>query len=588
MRTRTPVQLTFGRNFSDSAPVEFSAFDRWEMSSTHSEASIAAAVAAFQQGDLDRARRLAEEQLATGERAPLLHHLLGLIDCRLGRFESGIASLKRAVAEDPRNIPYRIILARALIDGGRPNDALTVAIPPSGMTAAEIDLWRVRAEAAFRAGDRATEAEAWRAISAASPNDATAWTGLARGLFTLFRFAEAEEAYRKALALKPALILRHELGLMFEQSNQLEKLGALLDAALADGIPEERLADLWALRALRAGDIGEALRLGEMIEAKADPFRLFGLKAKIADAASRPDDAFAAASAMKRSVDNRDEWRDRGRAYRDELRSREQAMTAWPLELPRLPEADRPSPVFLVGFPRSGTTLADTFLRGHPDVRVIEEVPLLERSARSIGGIARLPGASFEQLIAARDEYLAGLDAHSEGFAGLVVDKMPLNMLSLPLIAAFFPDARIIFAQRHPCDCVLSCFMQGFVLTNAMASFLNLTDSADLYDAAMRVFVLARERVDLEMHTLVYEELVSDPAAVLRPLTNFLGLDWHEQLLDHQATAAKRRAIRTPSYDTVVQPLSKHPIGRWRRYEKQLEPVLPVLLPWAERLGYGD
>ena len=84
------------------------------MSGTHNEASTGAAVAAFQRGELDRARSLAEEQLAKGDQAPLLHHLIGLIDCRLGRFDSGIESLKRAVEGDPRNIAYRIILARAL------------------------------------------------------------------------------------------------------------------------------------------------------------------------------------------------------------------------------------------------------------------------------------------------------------------------------------------------------------------------------------------------------------------------------------------------------------------------------------------
>jgi hypothetical protein len=87
---------------------------------------------------------------------------------------------------------------------------------------------------------------------------------------------------------------------------------------------------------------------------------------------------------------------------------------------------------------------------------------------------------------------------------------------------------------------------------------------------------------------LVYEGLVADPNRALRPLIDFLGLEWRPELLDHRATAKARGAIITPSYDQVIQPLSKAPSGRWRRYERQLEPVLPVLLPWAERLGYAD
>src|SRR6478672_10066122 len=124
----------------------------------HNQALIAAAVAAFQQGDLGRARRLAEEQLA------LLHHLIGLVDCRLGRFDSGIERLRLAVGKDPCNLSYRTALARALIDGGCAAEALAIAEPPAGTSAVEIELWQARAEAAFYAGDRATEAEAWRAV----------------------------------------------------------------------------------------------------------------------------------------------------------------------------------------------------------------------------------------------------------------------------------------------------------------------------------------------------------------------------------------------------------------------------------------
>ncbi len=139
-------------------------------------------------------------------------------------------------------------------------------------------------------------------------------------------------------------------------------------------------------------------------------------------------------------------------------------MAAWPDRLPGLPVPSRPSPAFLVGFPRSGTTLTETFLRGHPDVRVIDEEPILGRAALGLGGISKPPTATPEQLTAARESYFAELDEQiGPGFAGLVVDKMPLHMASLPLIATLFPDARIIFAQRHPCDCVLSGFMQAFV-----------------------------------------------------------------------------------------------------------------------------
>ena len=98
----------------------------------------------------------------------------------------------------------------------------------------------------------------------------------------------------------------------------------------------------------------------------------------------------------------------------------------------------------------------------------------------------------------------------------------------------------------------------------------------------------AREALPSQVYTSVYETLVADPEAALRPLLEFLGLEWHDELLDHRSTAAKRGAIITASYDQVIEPISTRPRGRWRRYETQLAPVLPVLLPWAERLGYED
>ncbi|MBV8909026.1 MAG: sulfotransferase [Sphingomonas sp.] len=552
-------------------------------------AATTAAIAAFQRGDLSHARRLAEDELAKSEQMPLLHHLLGLIDCRLGRFDNGIARLKRATAADPGNIAYRIALLRALIDAGRAAEALELSTPPAGGSAAELDLWQVRAEAAFHAGDRAEETKAWQKICEARPNDLLAWTSLARSHFAQLHLREAETAYRRAKSIAPMPAVLHGLGLTLERSNQIEELGILLDEALADGVGKTHLVDLSALKAWRSGEYEEAACIAESIDVRSDPFRLNGLKAKIADAAGRPTDAFACAIAMNVSVRDLGAWRARGKAFRSELRSREQAVASWTSKPLRLPKSERRSPAFLVGFPRSGTTLADTFLMGHSDVRVLEELSLLEAVAQTLGGIANLAAASAEELAAARCEYFKSADLHvAPDFNGLIVDKMPLNMINIPLIASLFPDAPIIFAQRHPCDCVLSAFMQPFMLNPAMANFLDLVDSADLYDAAMQLFSRGRDVAEVTAHTLVYEKLVTDPEAQLRPLIDYLGLSWEANLLDHRLAAARRGPIETPSYDGLSQPLSEHPIGRWRRYEVQLAPVLPVLLPWAERLGYRN
>jgi hypothetical protein len=380
-----------------------------------------------------------------------------------------------------------------------------------------------------------------------------------------------------------------ELGLLLDRSNQVDGLRQLLAAAEEAGIAPEALGYLHASLALREGRAEEARRLLLHDRGRIDDLRWYRLMAKIADALGHSDEAFAAAQKMNRAVLDYDEWRRRGASYRAHIRMTARVITRqWASHI-RHPHTDDEAltPAFLVGFPRSGTTLLDTFLMGHPQTCVIEEGRMLEKAT---GGISDTPDARWppDLIRRARKAYFEELCSHVDpSFPGLVVDKHPLNMLRLAVIYALFPNAKVIFAQRHPCDVVLSGYMQGFALNPAMASFLDLADAADFYDAAMTIWTRSRDAVPQAIHSVLYERLTVEPDAELRPTLQFLGLDWCDELLDHQATAKRRGSIITASYDQVVQPLSRVPNGRWRRYRKQLEPVLSILLPWAERLGYA-
>jgi hypothetical protein len=293
---------------------------------------------------------------------------------------------------------------------------------------------------------------------------------------------------------------------------------------------------------------------------------------------------------MNRATPGYDEWRRRAAHFRSQIRSTARIVTPeWASRIHTVsPEDGVPDPVFVVGFPRSGTTLLDTFLMGHPHTCVIEEGRMLELATEVVSESSDVDWPP-EIVARARKAYVDELSRHvPPDSTGLVVDKHPMNMLRLAVLHAIFPNAKVLFAQRHPCDCVLSGFMQSFQLNHAMASFLDVADAADLYDASMTMWTRSRDAIPHAIHPVVYERLTADPGAELRPALQFLGLDWRDELLDHQATAKSRGLITTASYDQVVQPLSRTPSGRWRRYRKQLEPVLPVLLPWAERLGYGS
>jgi hypothetical protein len=363
----------------------------------------------------------------------------------------------------------------------------------------------------------------------------------------------------------------------------------LLDQAAAAGVPDAELTHLLVLRAFREKRFEDAYALiHEGADSGDDPLGWERIKAKIADRLGKPEEAFAAADAMNRATPDFESWRQRGAEHRRRMRVLAKSLSEIPT-LPQLGPPERRTPAFLVGFPRSGTTLLDTFLMGHPDTKVLEEVHLLGAAERQIGKVAELAQVPRRSLEQAREAYFAEQDLHVDpAFTGLVVDKLPLNLVGAPFIEAMFPRAPIIFAKRHPCDAVLSGFMQAFRMNDAMASFLTIEDAADLYDAVISGWRAILERFRLNVHTVTYERLVRDPEAELRPLVGFLGLPWNDAMLAHTKTAKERGTILTPSYDQVTEPLTSSSVGRWRRYEEQLRPVLPVLLPWAEWLGYED
>lgn len=643
------------------------------------QSTFAEALAAFQQGQLDLARDVAERGLDDEPGSANLRHLIGLIECRAGNLEKGIEWLGRACESQPGNAAFRVMLARALVDSGRVAEALEAAPPPPGTTAPELALWHVRAEAADALQDWPAAAEAWGRLCAALGGDWRAWSNYANALGALDRWSEASEALRRAADLKPAelplrralatalaragryqesadelgrwveaspddigtrimfarlladlgregesreqldkaarlagapvfgedvplllslatnageetldLAVLRELAQLLERTNRADALEALLDSAEARGIERDQIGYPAAAAALRKGKAEEARRMLLAQPPETDPIRWHWLMGRIADALGDTDAAFAEATAMNRSEAGFDGWRARGLRHLEFVRRLGDAVTPeWASGLKTLAPDERGTPAFLVGFPRSGTTLLDTFLMGHARTEVLEEVPLIDAVQRTLGDIFALPRRTEVELDQARDAYFAELRHHVDpAFSGIVVDKLPLNMLAAPFLYSLFPDAKFIFAQRHPCDAVLSGFMQGFALNDSMACFLDIETAAQYFDAAMRLWTRSKKAMPLDVHTLVYEELIADPERALRPLIDFLGLEWRGELLDHRATAKARTGIGTPSYNQVTQALSRAPSGRWKRYEKQLAPVLPVLLPWAERLGY--
>jgi hypothetical protein len=246
--------------------------------------------------------------------------------------------------------------------------------------------------------------------------------------------------------------------------------------------------------------------------------------------------------------------------------------------------------VFLVGFPRSGTTLLEVVLDGHPGVVSLEEHELLGagvlRYMREPLDFGALTRASETDLAAVRAAYWDGVQRAGVDPAGKVfIDKHPLNTLKLPLIARLFPRAKILFALRDPRDVVLSCFRRRFKMNPAMYELLTLAGAAAFYGAVMEFAETARSMLGLDWRSVRYEALMADFEGEMRNLCEFLSISWSDELLRF-ADRAREREHATPSTAQLARGLNLSSSGQWRHYAIHLQAVLPVLEPWLQRFGY--
>jgi hypothetical protein len=263
---------------------------------------------------------------------------------------------------------------------------------------------------------------------------------------------------------------------------------------------------------------------------------------------------------------------------------------SWQVSPPSRSDHPMRGHAFLVGFPRSGTTLLEQALAGHPDVAALEEAPTLAEAARAFlsddAGLSRLAQLSLEEAEHWRSVYWQAVRAQGADPDGSVfLDKAPAGTLYLPLIAKLFPEARVLFALRDPRDVVLSCLRSSFQMNALTYAFTDLTEAARCYGACMSMAEAYRRVLPLQLREVRYEQLVDDFAGELAALTAFLGLDMTPGMTDVAATA-RRRMVRTPSAPQVRAGVNRQGLGRWRAYAAELAPIQPILAPWTQRFGY--
>lgn len=254
-----------------------------------------------------------------------------------------------------------------------------------------------------------------------------------------------------------------------------------------------------------------------------------------------------------------------------------------------------PVPVFLIGFLRSGTTLTEQVLAAHPGVYTSDENNLIHGLVQALGrlsgcgedvpaGLRRIGLTSACDLRAlywkrVRQEY--GPEALQKVF----IDKVALNSIDVGLISTLFPEAKIIFALRDPRDVCLSCYQQAFQPANVTVNLASWEGVAKQYAAVMDYWLHVRDQIAPAYLQIRYEDTVSDFENTMRRVFELIGLEWVPEVAAFHENA-KGRYIATPSFADVSQPIYNRSVGRWRRYEKHFEPILPILQPYIRAFGY--
>lgn len=556
---------------------------------------IGRARTAYGEGRHAEAVRLAQQAAGGGTASLDALEIMALAQRALGNAAEAEHLLRRAITVAPnRHWPWDD-LARLLLDTGRPAAAEQVCREA-------IDSDPANANAQAMLGNLLSEREELvdgaahlrKAIALAGPHPQLQ-ANLGRNLARQGMLADAEALLREAIAAAPdALAAIAWLAELLEQDGRLEEASAVLDAA--ERLAAKQGSDVTLQRATllsRTPNWRRGLALLDNERALSGAALL--QRGRLRDRAGRYDEAWQDFVTGKAAL-ARLSARTYPRAAVDRIVGDLRSFFA-PANLAAMAPAPVapgiPQPIFILGFPRSGTTLTEQVLASHSRVRAGGELPFAaelaalagERSAGAWpGNFGAMSGATRATLAAElRDHYLAR--AERFGLLGpgadFFTDKMPLNELYLPLLKLAFPAARLVSVTRHPLDVMVSAMSHDF--THGFDCGYRLEDAARHFAAMRALADHWRTELGIHSHKLGYERFIAAQRVETEALMAHLGLEIEQaQLAFHLSP----RFAPTPSYAQVKQPLNDHSVGRWRHYAGALEPVRAILAEAIERGGY--
>lgn len=526
----------------------------------------------FERGDRERAMSLAVAALEQGLDDPLVLLLAAEALEAQGRAPEGLELLRQAAEFVPDEAEVWYCLGTMLIRQGLEEEGLSQLKTALSLHPDLLPALTNAAAVSYRRGQLTDAGQYYERISALDPSNAEALAALAAIAARQQNSQVAKSLAAQALALQP---------------DNVTAAMAIGRVELGDGLAEDTCTRMDRL--LARTDIGEDERVA-----------ILDLRAEALDKLDRTDAAFADYRARNAILARRFAPRmAREVAERTVVQAARlarslstQQRNAW--QATADPDAAGASVgcrhVFLLSFPRSGTTLLEKVLRSHSNVVTLEEVDHLSDISSewlaSEAGLNALAQLTPELAAAHREQYWQGVrDTAGADLKGkTLIDKLPLHTLALPVISKLFPEARVLFALRDPRDVVLSCFRRRFQINPAMFEMLDLPGAASFYHEVMNLSEIVRALLPISVHEVRHEQVVENFEPTIRSALSFIELDWEPALT--QFARNLPADPRTPSDIQLRRGLNTDGLGQWRRYRAQMLPVLDTLEPWVLRYGY--
>lgn len=542
--------------------------------------------------ELHKAGRWAEAEaayralLAASSDMAALHQNLARVLLETGRFAEAMDAIEAALALEPRSAELALLSGRVWVELGDLREA-------AGWFARALRLDPALHEArchlgllALEAGDPEGAADAFRAVLARSPDSAAARHGLARALLDEGDAEGAVREHREAIRLRPRSAALHaSLGQTLSNSGDLAGAAASFRAAL--GLDPNFAPALGGLAATLRGELpdGERAAMERLLEAPGmPPARRSALHFGLGQAYDgRGEYGRAAEHVAKGNAEQRRFHLERDQAYRPEEHRRyiDGLIGAFTREFfarTRGFGSDSRRPVFIVGLPRSGTTLAEQILASHPEVFGAGErrfVPLGFAAIPAILGSEKTPVRCLSEvtekgLKTVADWHLGKLSA-LDSERRHVVDKMPENFALLGWIAALFPNAAILHCTRDVRDVAVSCWVTNFSRIRWAGDLVHIAERVREY---RRCAAHYRAVLPVPVLEVPYEAMVADQEGTTRRMLDFVGLGWDARCLNFHET---ERLVKTASVAQVRRPIYGKSVARWKRYEAALAPFLERL-----------